>query len=72
MSEQVKPFSDAEREYLLALNTQAQQSQAALENFLVFLRKQHEAPAPEWQLRNINVGFERMVQKPPQGDKPDK
>jgi len=67
-----KPLTEAEQEYLVALNTQVQNGQMALQNFLAFLRKQHEAPATEWELGDIRVGFTRAKDAPPRKAAPAK
>jgi len=57
---QTKPLSEAQRQYLMVLNSAVLQTQAELNRFVAYLRQEHEAPEAEWMLREVDVGFEQV------------
>jgi len=70
MTENTKPLTDAQRNHLAALNTAFMQAKQNTDAFVIYLRAEHGAPAPEWVLRNLAVGFERRP-KPKREDEED-
>lgn len=60
MTEDTKPLTEAQRNHLAALNAAAIQTKQRLDEFIAYLRAEHDAPASEWALRNLEVGFEKM------------
>ena len=59
-----KPLTDAQQQHLSRLNTTSLQAKQNMDAFVGYLRAEHDAPAEGWQLRNLQVGFERMPEKP--------
>lgn len=55
-----KPLSEAQKRHLIALNDAVIHAQAALNEFVVYLRDEHQAPPPEWTIRDATKGFERL------------
>lgn len=56
-----KPLTAAQQRTLTDLNNAAITAQGNLERFVAYLRDEHGAPAPGWQLRDIRVGFEQIA-----------
>jgi len=63
-----KTLTDAQRNHLAALNAAFMQDKQRMDEFVAYLRAEHDAPANGWRLRNLQVGFERIPEKP-KGDK---
>jgi len=63
-----KTLTDAQRNHLAALNTAFMQDKQRMDEFVAYLRAEHDAPADKWRLRNLIVGFEQIPEKP-KGDK---
>jgi len=59
-----KTLTDAQRQHLLALNTAFMQARRQIDQFIAYLRAEHDAPADKWLLRNLTVGFEQIPGKP--------
>jgi len=68
MDEKSKPLTAAQRNHLAALNAAFMQDKQRMDEFVAYLRAEHDAPANGWRLRNLQVGFERIPEKP-KGDK---
>ena len=64
MTENTKPLTQAQRNHLAALNAAFMQTKQRLDEFIAYLRAEHDAPANEWLLQNLQVGFERIPEKP--------
>ncbi len=64
MTEKTKVLTEAQRNHLKILNTALMRAKQHEDQFMAYLRAEHGAPAGEWALRNLQVGFER-VPKPP-------
>ena len=60
MTENTKPLTEAQRDHLAALNAAFMQTKQRMDEFVAYLRAEHDAPADKWQLRNLQVGFEQM------------
>ena len=56
---ETKPLTEAQKQYTLYLNTAFLQAKQRLDEFVAYLRAEHNAPAGGWELRNIQLGFER-------------
>jgi len=56
-----KPLTEAQRNYLATLNTALLQAKQRMDEFIAYLRAEHDAPAPEWLLHNLETGFERRI-----------
>jgi len=61
MTETTKPLTDAQQQHLQALNSAFMQAKQRMDEFIAYLRAEHDAPAPEWELRNLETGFERRI-----------
>ena len=57
-----KPLSDAQRNHLAALNSAFMQAKQRMDEFIAYLRAEHDVPAEEWLLHNLETGFERRPQ----------
>ena len=55
--ETTKPLTEAQLRHLVALNEATFQAQARLNEFVAYLRDEHDAPASEWRIEDISVGF---------------
>lgn len=60
--EAVKVLRPEDQAYLSALNTEVVYAQKAFLMALDHMRKVYGAPEGQWELRNIQTGFERTVQ----------
>lgn len=60
MAEDTKPLTEAQQQHLTRLNAVFLQARQRMDEFIAYLRAEHDAPANEWQLQNLQVGFERM------------
>ena len=63
MTENTKPLTQAQRDHLQALNAAFMQAKQQMDTFVAYLRAEHDAPAGEWLLRSLQVGFEK-IEKP--------
>jgi len=64
-TEQTKPLTRAQQRHLLHLQGAVLQAQQALNNFVAYLREEHDAPAPEWEIYDVQQGFvKRDIDKP--------
>jgi len=63
-----KPLTEAQRNHLAALNAAFMQGKHRMDEFVVYLRAEHDAPAGEWVLQNLQTGFERIPQHGDNGD----
>jgi 4-amino-4-deoxy-L-arabinose transferase-like glycosyltransferase len=61
MSEDTRPLTPAQIRHLTRLNEAVLQAQASLQEFIVYLREEHDAPASDWKLEDLRVGFEKVV-----------
>jgi len=60
----VKPLTEAQRNHLAALNAAFMQTKQRMDEFIAYLRAEHDAPAPEWALRNLRIGFQKVQEQP--------
>lgn len=60
MAKDIKPLTEAQQQYMAHLNGIFLRAKQTMDAFTTYLRTEHEAPAGEWVLRNILVGFERV------------
>jgi len=58
-----KPLTKAQQRYLVQLQVAVLQAQQALNGFVAYLREEHNAPAPKWELYNIQQGFVKQADK---------
>jgi len=63
MPETTKSLTEAQRNHLAALNAAFMQAKQRMDEFVAYLRAEHGAPAGEWLLRSLQVGFEK-IEKP--------
>jgi len=61
-TENVKPLTEAQQKHLRAINAAFMQAKQRMDEFIAYLRAEHDAPAGEWGLQNIEVGFERRAE----------
>jgi len=64
MTEPTKPLTEAQINHLVAIHAAFMQAQQRVNEFVAYLQAEHDAPANEWQLRNPQIGFERIPEKP--------
>lgn len=64
-NQNTKPLTEAQQQHLARLNTAFLQVKQRIDGFVAYLRAEHEAPIGEWEIRNLQVGFERAPE--PQG-----
>ena len=57
---ETRPLTEAEIAHLTRYNATLLEAKRRLDEFMAFLRDQHDAPASEWVLRRADVGFERV------------
>ena len=60
MTETTKPLTEAQRNHLAALTSALRQDKQRVEEFFGYLRAEHDAPAGEWTLKSVQIGFERI------------
>lgn len=58
-----RALTKAQKEHIRQLNLELAEAQANLNRFIAYLREEYETPAGEWLLRDLNVGFEEVVQR---------
>ncbi len=63
-TEKARPLTDAQQQHLTRLNSAFQQVKVRLDEFVAYLRAEHETPSGEWVLKNLQVGFERVPKSP--------
>lgn len=64
-----KPLTDAQRNHLLALNAEKQRIEREIENFVIYLATEHNAPAREgWDTIDPVLGFVRKVEESEERD----
>lgn len=68
MTETTKPLTDAQQNHMAALNAAFQQVKQRMDEFVAYLRAEHDAPAEGWMLRNLQAGFERIPERPEGGE----
>ena len=56
-SQGIKPLTHAQQQHLSKLLSVAAQAQQAVNDFVVYLREEHDAPAPEWEIYDVQQGF---------------
>ena len=71
MTENTRPLTEAQRNHLAALNAAFMQGKQRMDTFIAYLRAEHDAPAGEWGLRNLQTGFERIPEKPKRKERDD-
>jgi len=64
MTDNTKPLTEAQRNHLAALNAAFMQTKQRMDEFVAYLRAEHDAPTDKWALRNLQAGFERITEKP--------
>jgi len=68
-NDSAKPLTEAQRNHLAALNSAFMQAKQRMDEFVAYLRAEHDAPAGRWLLRNLQVGFERIPERPKREEK---
>lgn len=63
MAKNTKPFTKAQQRYLISLNGAILQVQQQVNDFVAYLRDEHDAPAPRWELYDIQQGFVKQPAK---------
>ena len=69
MSQDSKPLTPAQKQHLSKLLGIAAQAQQAVNDFVIYLREEHDAPAPEWELYDLRQGFTRVGAGKPNASK---
>jgi len=57
--DETKQLNEWEAKLLSMLNMAFLRAKAEMDKYIAYLRAEHDAPVPEWLLRNVEVGFER-------------
>jgi len=68
-SQGIKSLTHAQQQHLSKLLSVAAQAQQAVNDFVVYLREEHDAPAPEWELYDLRQGFTRVGAGKPNASK---
>jgi hypothetical protein len=63
-STDVKPITAAQQKYLLSINNAMLAAQQHMNEFIAYLRDEHNAPEREWIIRDASIGFERAPAPP--------
>jgi len=57
---ETKPLTEAQRNHLAAVNAAFMQARQRMDEFVAYLRAEHDAPDGQWVLRNLQTGFEQI------------
>lgn len=63
MAKNAKSLTKAQQGHLARLNNAMLQAQQRINDFVAYLRDEHSAPSPEWELYDIQQGFVRKPTK---------